>query len=774
MNYRLFLLLLFCLLPAQLSAQSNNYSLKGIITNSSGDPIVGATITIRKDSTEQILVGAVSDKDGGYTLSLHTSGTYLTEVRCVGYKTLQRQIAIAESNTMQNFILEENMQELSEVVIVAKYTKLKSNGNIQVQFKGNPIAKGKSSIEALRFIQGIEVVGENLLINGKEHTQIYLNGQQITLRQLNAIPTSMIEAIEVVPNPGAKFGSNARGGVLQVQLRKKEGLIGSVSLPTQFDRFGFVDVLPYVSMQYQKGDFTLFNTLYGGAGRYTTINRRYDKFDGVQQERITTINGRKKEYAIMDNFSMQYKATPRQTIGVFGGISYNVPHSYTNNTIRTGSEQVLEQGDQSKDFGLNGGVSYNGRFDIAEGSNASATLSYSHGQSNQEHWYTLGMDNRETGERQTGFLLFNPKASIQFLGGHTISSGLLFDYALDHNYREGISNGILAEVIKRKYSLTGYDFAPYIEYSKMFGKKFYIQAGLSYQQTVLHYHDLLDGLKNYKVTNRGLYPNIMLQYMIDQSRGAGIGLAYRHTFSLPNYGYYSPIATYQTKQLYSIGNPTLRKETFDEGELNYYINRDWTINYRLRYGRDIIQIMTHQDTSRPNLYYTRPENVGNRWSNYLSISFNKRIFSFWSTNSSIYFRHNTEQMPGMAVKSLSMGGTTVHQFLIFKHVGLTLSFSGETPRKKLGYSLGARYALDAGCYTSFLQDKLQLSLTLNNIVHGKDALILHYSNAELVRYNLSPRTRLKFTLTYSFSSGDQIKRSRGEKAQRIDFQAPVL
>lgn len=63
---------------------------------------------------------------------------------------------------------------------------------------------------------------------------------------------------------------------------------------------------------------------------------------------------------------------------------------------------------------------------------------------------------------------------------------------------------------------------------------------------------------------------------------------------------------------------------------------------------------------------------------------------------------------------------------------------------------------------------------INIIVYGRESLTIQHPNAELVRYNLSPRTRLKLTLSYAFSLGDQIKRARTESAATISLDKPIL
>lgn len=67
--------------------QESSCELKGTITSAGGEAITGATITLQSDTTATTLTGAVSNAQGAYALQLLACGTYLLEVRCIGYKT---------------------------------------------------------------------------------------------------------------------------------------------------------------------------------------------------------------------------------------------------------------------------------------------------------------------------------------------------------------------------------------------------------------------------------------------------------------------------------------------------------------------------------------------------------------------------------------------------------------------------------------------------------------------------------------------------------------
>lgn len=96
-------------------------TVKGTITNESGEPLIGATITV-KNSTD----GTVTDIDGNYSLKTKKtlSSKDLLLFSYVGYKTLQKNYT---GNTM-NVKLAEESQQLNDVVVTAWASNVKKKG----------------------------------------------------------------------------------------------------------------------------------------------------------------------------------------------------------------------------------------------------------------------------------------------------------------------------------------------------------------------------------------------------------------------------------------------------------------------------------------------------------------------------------------------------------------------------------------------------------------------------------------------------------------------
>ncbi len=103
------------LLSLQLIAQSG--TLSGNITDSkTGEPLIGATV--RLDGTD---IGAATDFEGNYTIKDIPTKTYNLTASYIGYQdqTKYNVVIRSEGNYDINFQLDENISELTEVVVTA-------------------------------------------------------------------------------------------------------------------------------------------------------------------------------------------------------------------------------------------------------------------------------------------------------------------------------------------------------------------------------------------------------------------------------------------------------------------------------------------------------------------------------------------------------------------------------------------------------------------------------------------------------------------------------
>ncbi len=72
---------------AHAQKNSSRYSLSGKITDTSGAPLPGASVYI-----PDLKKGSIADANGNYDLSNVPGGTYLVEIKYIGYKTITQNI----------------------------------------------------------------------------------------------------------------------------------------------------------------------------------------------------------------------------------------------------------------------------------------------------------------------------------------------------------------------------------------------------------------------------------------------------------------------------------------------------------------------------------------------------------------------------------------------------------------------------------------------------------------------------------------------------------
>ncbi len=92
----------------------------GKITDSSGEPLIGATIQL--ESTHYY---GIAGLDGSFVINNVKPGNYTAEVRFVGYQKKDVNLAIAakKSGFVHNFILHESDTRLNTVVVTAQAEK---------------------------------------------------------------------------------------------------------------------------------------------------------------------------------------------------------------------------------------------------------------------------------------------------------------------------------------------------------------------------------------------------------------------------------------------------------------------------------------------------------------------------------------------------------------------------------------------------------------------------------------------------------------------------
>ena len=384
-------LFLLCMIPLGMNAQT----VKGTVSDESGEPIIGATVKVLGSNE-----GAITDFDGNYSVKAASDATL--NFSYVGY--VSQQVKVGGKTTI-NVTLTEDNTTLNDVVVIGYGTmKKKLVTGATVQVKGDDIAKlnttnaleaMQSSTNALEAMQsstpGVQIT-QTSSQPGKGY-KVYIRGIGTTGNSsplyvidgvaggsLDDINPADIESIDILKDAAsaAIYGSRAANGVILVTTRQgKAGKVeisynGAIGWSNVYKRPQLLNASQYMKIM----DEYTFNTSgqtmdWAGFVPQEIISKVNSGWSGtdwwgsfvnknaVQHNHSITLTGGSDR----SKFMMSYGYTGNEGIMGADKASY-----YKRNTIRLNSDHVLYR---VKDFdaitiGENISISYIKNHDLAE------------------------------------------------------------------------------------------------------------------------------------------------------------------------------------------------------------------------------------------------------------------------------------------------------------------------------------------------------------------------------------------------------------------------
>ena len=267
----------------QIFAQNQGVEIIGkVVESSNQQPIEFATIMIGDNKTQQAITGTTTDENGVFRLKTESTDIYV-EVSFIGYiKQTIQEIQIKDGVAdLGNIQLSMDAQTLDEVVVRAEKSSTEFKLDKRVFNVGKDLSStGASALEVLNNVPSVNVNIEGAIsLRGSTGVQILINGKPSVLaseqgKALGTITADMIEKIEVITNPSAKYDAEGTSGIINIVLKKeeREGLNGSVSINTGIPHNHSVGL----SLNRRTEKFNLFSQL--GAG-YRELPRKNKNFN---------------------------------------------------------------------------------------------------------------------------------------------------------------------------------------------------------------------------------------------------------------------------------------------------------------------------------------------------------------------------------------------------------------------------------------------------------------------------------------------------------------
>ncbi len=237
-----FLGIFFIVLLGQITgfAQSvrSQVSVTGKVVEEHGAVIPYATVALYT-SADSVLTGGTTTSENGTFEVEADPGNYYVQVKFLSYREqIIPNVVLTSGNLdLGTITLSDAATMLQEAEVVAERTQMELKLDKRVFTVGQDLTNtGSNAAETLDNLPSVNVdVDGNVSLRGSGNVEILINGKPSGLigmdpaNALRQIPSDMIDRIEVITNPSARYQAEGEVGIINIILKKEErkGLNGT-------------------------------------------------------------------------------------------------------------------------------------------------------------------------------------------------------------------------------------------------------------------------------------------------------------------------------------------------------------------------------------------------------------------------------------------------------------------------------------------------------------------------------------------------------------------
>ncbi len=608
-------------------------TLKGrVLEQSNNLPIEFATIVIKNKNTQEITEGTTTNVKGEYSLNTDLK-SFILEISFIGFQTqtLEKNNVSDGVVELDPIILAEDKTLLGEVELQAEKSLTTFKLDKRVFNVGKDLSStGAGALEVLNNVPSVNVnIEGEVSLRGNAGVQMLINGKPSVVlsnggNALGTITADMIERVEVITNPSAKYEAEGTSGIINIVLKKEEkkGVNGSLTLNTGAPNNHSLGL----SLNKRSEKFNIFSQL--GVG-YRTFPNDYESRSEDLINNSSLINlGESDKNETFYNFILgtDYILNKNNIFTLSGQFAFeqetesatNNYASYVNSTLEDSwlrledteaSNPKFEyefqykkdfENHKERDLILSAMGSYFGKTKSSDFSNR--TLSGSNNNLSQK-------SETDFGEFQYTYKL---DYTHPFLKKYKLETGAQYvinDVSNDFEV-ENLEGGIFVpdpnftNVFEYKQNVLG----TYVT-SAYEGEKWGVMAGLRLENT-----DLKTVLENTNERNNtnytNLFPSIHTSYKLNKKLSVQGG--YSRRIYRPELWDLNPFFSFRDNFNISTGNPDLAPEYTDSYEFtSIYIQDKYSLNIGL-YDRYTTEVIERVRTFEDNVTYRKPLNVGKR------------------------------------------------------------------------------------------------------------------------------------------------------------------
>lgn len=610
-----------------------------VVDQQSGQALSYATIQLMQSADDALVSGGLTDDEGRFTIETR-AGEYYLVLDFMGYQQLKTEAFTPGKNYDAGVLqMASSVSTLDEVVVQAEKSSMEMALDKRIFNVGKDLGNaGGSAIEILNNIPSVTVdVEGNVRLRGSNNVRILIDGKPSGLVSfkggagLQQLQSSLIEKVEIITNPSARYEAEGMAGIINIVLKKdrRQGLNGSFETTLGYPLN--VGAAANLNYRHKKVNFFInyglnyrktpsYNTIYQEVYSNDTTFISEQIYDGVKDGFDNNIRGGLDFFFDEKNILTASYMLSRSDGKRLTDLRYDDYINSTNNlnsyTLRTQDETETEPISEYV-------LSYKSLFK-REGHELNASIRY------MDHWevsdqiyeqYSYFPDGNRDAARDLYQTSLNDETEEQLLlqldyvqpfaqegklelGVRSSFRDMANDYIVKERDEQGVmqvlpgldNNFLYQEDIHAVYGIIG---------NKQ--NKFSYQVGLRAEWT-----DIETILEETKESNPRKYSNLFPSAHVtyDLPGGHAMQLSYSRRVQRPTYNDLSPFVTFSDNRNYFSGNPDLNPEftdAFELGHIKYF--EKGSISSSLYYRHTNDKIIRIRRVDEQGFSTTLPENL---------------------------------------------------------------------------------------------------------------------------------------------------------------------
>lgn len=732
------LLLLFCFVANESQAQQNG-SIRGQVVDETKNGLEFVAISLLKLPDSTFVEHAETAANGRFQFPAVAPGAYVIKTNYIGYDVAQRSVTIeaGDNENLGVINLSVDSKLLQEVVVereapAVQYELDRTVFNITSDVQ----AMSVNATEVLEQIPMVEldeegtpsVMGQGLtvLIDGRP-SRIYGDNIETVLK---LIPSGVIEKVEVITSPSARYTTEEGGIVLNI-VTKSKSLIGVSGIATMNattnNRYS-----PSLNVNITRKKIGFNNSVSFDFDKEPTESRIYrenrvgDLFFTDQQRTGMDID---KDFSY--NGNLFYNFNENNTVGVFFGIGRDtedeeealLTRSYNSENEDISSYRRVIDGTENS-WQYRGGIDYKRTF---ENENQVLDLQAYYSTRDdkdieifdqESEWEELEHLQHQTSISEDEGFTFQGDYVHPFGENAMLEAGVRAEWETDANeftpleFDNELGEYVIDTELLNDYESREKEFTGYLMYRNSFDR-LSVQAGARLEKAILKTEQRILN-QSYENDFLNLIPTLNLSYRLKNEDN--IKFSYSRRARRPWWRQLNPFVDYSNPEDIQSGNPDLDPELINSFEASYgkFINQfNLFGSVFYRHSNNPIQRVSTVDAS--GITHTTYQNIGTENYYGLETGVSADVVPNWNVRLNIGLRKN--EVLGFDRENSQMSFTG--RFSTF--FPIAAGFRGYAfvryrgPRAIAQGTMKGMLISDAGIRKSFFNNKANFSVRISDI-----------------------------------------------------------